>query len=1214
MPNSTHALPEKNNFNFCALPRFEFHIANEIRKKYGFDESLFSINGNVVLADFHSVRVFVQKVNDKREIKDRLSAGQVNAAGLMDEIYHFIFRLYEIHVNPGVFKKALDHLNKVAGEDETRKVLFDFTSTFPPLEIYKGKSSAFDYLNSFTEDRSNAEITIEEMIMLYIANFNPANKKLIELFDENYLSEKKSYEKVIKQLDLFFQNQEKFGPDKQDMFTLFRTPILNSPDNLEAQLDFIREKLGVLLDEKFLKRILTGKDLIKEEFKLEFGGPGGQPTVVPQYKSGLNDYDFLSLGKSGYKYAGDAAKSYDEPENFTPDTNWMPRVVLIAKNSYVWLDQLSKKYQRYIKTLDQIPDEELDELARWNFNGLWLIGIWERSHASKRIKHIMGNIDAVSSAYSLYDYQIAADLGGEYAYNNLNERARARGIRLASDMVPNHAGIYSRWMIEHPEYFIQSGYPPFPNYQFNGEDLSEDPNVQIRIEDGYWQKRDAAVVFQRVDNRYEDVRYIYHGNDGTNMPWNDTAQLNMIRQDVREAVIQKIFEVARKFSIIRFDAAMTLAKKHFSRLWYPEPGRGGDIPSRADYAMTREEFDAAFPEEFWREVVDRINREMPDTLLLAEAFWLMEGYFVRSLGMHRVYNSAFMHMMMKEENAKYRDLISNTLEFEPEILKRYVNFMSNPDEETAIKQFGTDDKYFGVCALMVTLPGLPMFAHGQIEGYTEKYGMEYQRAYYNESPNQWLVERHQREIFPLMKKRYLFSQVANFWLFDFIDGYGSVNENVFAYTNSEYGEHALVFYHNKYEHTAGRIFTSSPKLMLNYGGGKGNRTISISEALHINPAHGHFYIFREHISNLEFIRTGSDIVKNGFYTELGAFKLQIYIDWRELFDDTGEIEKFVWKLENNGVPDMNRAIREFRLETLHYAFETMFDDESIDGFIKTCVTEEKDSIEEHKIKFIDEKFAGLLNTIAGHFSLQCEVEAALQKFEEDIVAVRKLNRLLDEEYNIEKKSSFKEVHRAVRISRDTNYHDNSIIFILWLIIKNIKEFLPEEGKVNRENYFDVMMLDAPLRKILLRLGRGEYEVYRETILLDIIQSEFELINELLTGHSTKIINSKNELKEDGFSILLKNEDVRNYLGVNEFEGVTYYSKENFEDLLDWILTISSLENMKCGKEENLTPEECFGKKALLFKTMVNEFNLVIMLSEKSEYQIKKLIENLSGKL
>src|SRR4030042_5861037 len=95
---------------------------------------------------------------------------------------------------------------------------------------------------------------------------------------------------------------------------------------------------------------------------------------------------------------------------------------------------------------------------------------------------------------------------------------------------------------------------------------------------------------------------------------------------------------------------------------------------------------------------------------------MMEGYFVRSLGMHRVYNSAFMHMLKAEDNAKYRASIKNVLEYDSEILKRFVNFMNNPDEETAVAQFGKDDKYFGAAIMMVTMPGLPMFGHGQLEG------------------------------------------------------------------------------------------------------------------------------------------------------------------------------------------------------------------------------------------------------------------------------------------------------------------------------------------------------------------------------------------------------------------------------------------------------------------------------------------------------------------
>ncbi|GAH15776.1 unnamed protein product, partial [marine sediment metagenome] len=76
--------------------------------------------------------------------------------------------------------------------------------------------------------------------------------------------------------------------------------------------------------------------------------------------------------------------------------------------------------------------------------------------------------------------------------------------------------------------------------------------------------------------------------------------------------------------------------------------------------------------------VDKINEENPDTLLLAEAFWLLEGFFVRTLGMHRVYNSAFMNMLRDEDNAMYRLVLKNTLQFDPEILKRFVNFMNNP--------------------------------------------------------------------------------------------------------------------------------------------------------------------------------------------------------------------------------------------------------------------------------------------------------------------------------------------------------------------------------------------------------------------------------------------------------------------------------------------------------------------------------------------------------
>ncbi|HEX6986724.1 MAG TPA: hypothetical protein VF170_15190, partial [Planctomycetaceae bacterium] len=331
------------------------------------------------------------------------------------------------------------------------------------------------------------------------------------------------------------------------------------------------------------------------------------------------------------------------------------------------------------------------------------------------------------------------------------------------------------------------------------------------IEDHYWDDSDAAVVFLREDRGSGERRFIYHGNDGTSFPWNDTAQLDFLRADVRETVIRTILDVARRFPVIRFDAAMVLARKHVERLWYPEPGSGGGIPSRAEHgSLPKARFDELMPEEFWREVVDRVAAEAPDTLLLAEAFWLLEGYFVRTLGMHRVYNSAFMHMIRDEDNAGYRKVIRDTVEFDPAILGRYVNFLTNPDEETAIEQFGTGDKYFGAATLLATLPGLPMLGHGQVEGFTEKYGMEFQRARLDEQPNAGLIAHFEEQIVPLLRDRRRFASSADFRLFDVVADDGSILEDVFAYSNGRGADRSLIVYHNRFAETAGWIRESVP--------------------------------------------------------------------------------------------------------------------------------------------------------------------------------------------------------------------------------------------------------------------------------------------------------------------------------------------------------------------------------------------------------------------
>ena len=282
-----------------------------------------------------------------------------------------------------------------------------------------------------------------------------------------------------------------------------------------------------------------------------------------------------------------------------------------------------------------------------------------------------------------------------------------------------------------------------------------------------------------------------------------------------------------------------------------------------------EEFDKAFPEEFWREVVDRVAVEAPDTLLLAEAFWMMENYFVRTLGMHRVYNSAFMNLLRDEDNGRYRMVLKNTLEFDPEILKRYVNFMNNPDEKTAHEQFGDGDKYFGICLLMSTMPGLPMFGHGQLEGFSEKYGMEYKKAYWDEKVNQGLLDRHRREIFPLLHQRKRFAEVRNFALYNFANGYGNVDENVYAYSNYGEGYHTLVVYNNRFNDTEGFV-KQSVSFARKQGDNKVMTSTTLSESLGLHADPDYFVILHDHIRGLDYIRSSEQICREGLFLKLHA--------------------------------------------------------------------------------------------------------------------------------------------------------------------------------------------------------------------------------------------------------------------------------------------------------------------------------------------------------
>jgi hypothetical protein len=463
------------------------------------------------------------------------------------------------------------------------------------------------------------------------------------------------------------------------------------------------------------------------------------------------------------------------------------------------------------------------------------------------------------------------------------------------------------------------------------------------------------------------------------------------------------------------------------------------------------------------------------------------------------------------------------LQFNPEILKRFVNFMNNPDEETAVTQFGKDDKYFGVCTLMATLPGLPMFGHGQVEGFAEKYGMEYQRAYWDETPDEHLIRRHEHEIFPLLRKRYLFAEVENFALYDFYTPEGWVNEDVIAYSNRSGGERSLVIYHNKFAAAAGWVKTSV-------------RQKNLGEALALTPGENRCTIFRDHASGLEYIRASKELFEKGLYVELEAYKKNVFLDFRETEDDeTGSYARLANMLQGKGVPSVEDTRRRHFFNPLLKPFQELMDPALVKGLEKGT-TGMTDAVEE--------KFHGFLRVVKQLTNGSGDPLETARQWR------LKLDRLMDFPTTARhwEKSDWPDLAHAARYLTEppvTPRFFKPVLFA-WTVVRQTAKLMAvdhtgaagDTAPVETWRFLEDWILTTEVSDLFRELGASEDE-------------------------SRKILRLINVLTfyRDGWDdeTFFKDHDVRMLLGVNRHEGTLWFNKESGEELLYWLFLTSLVE-------------------------------------------------------
>ncbi len=69
------------------------------------------------------------------------------------------------------------------------RLLVEFTERFPNVGVYRGEQTAAEWLLAATEGMENREAATEELLLLSLANTNPAFVPFRELFDDAELKQ-----------------------------------------------------------------------------------------------------------------------------------------------------------------------------------------------------------------------------------------------------------------------------------------------------------------------------------------------------------------------------------------------------------------------------------------------------------------------------------------------------------------------------------------------------------------------------------------------------------------------------------------------------------------------------------------------------------------------------------------------------------------------------------------------------------------------------------------------------------------------------------------------------------------------------------------------------------------------------------------------------------------------------------------------------------------
>ncbi len=338
---------------------FGLAVHDNARSRLRLEDLITRSGGNLESRQLLFARLLVAAINKDparpRQEARLARAGELLALMLLHEIYRYFIALYTRVRQPGVLSTGLFHIRQIFGNTPTENILEAVVDYYPPRVRYETALTPRDFLAGHTHNCPNVERILWELLILHTDHENPAATVFKPIFDNAALCDRVPLQAFMAEMERFLESQPPVPETNLTLLEMLREPIRACQDSLEGQSEVLMSRCGSLLPHKLRERWMITRGILREE--TIFRGTGTGPAHA-------------------YTFTGD---DYAEPEAFTPDVDWMPNVVLLAKLAYVWLDQLSQKYGRHLVYLSDIPDAELDRMAQWGFNVLWLIAAYGQS-------------------------------------------------------------------------------------------------------------------------------------------------------------------------------------------------------------------------------------------------------------------------------------------------------------------------------------------------------------------------------------------------------------------------------------------------------------------------------------------------------------------------------------------------------------------------------------------------------------------------------------------------------------------------------------------------------------------------------------------------------------------------------------------------------------------------------------------------------------------